>query len=164
MDKETPKPKIERREGKIFVEGEKHAYMQGMIRHFYLSAKELCFHRSISHDFDKGVAHASFSLIGKATVDEDSLGIIGNKKVQSRDLSLTLRPWPKDETPDPDEKKTEHKSIRDRHTAERKHGPWRGVIGLSTIGKLEDPMTGLQKCISRSPFSTSLPLYAGRAR
>jgi hypothetical protein len=130
MDKETPKPKIERREGKIFVEGEKHAYMQGMIRHFYLSAKELCFHRSISHDFDKGVAHASFSLIGKATVDEDSLGIIGNKKVQSRDLSLTLRPWPKDETPDPDEKKTEHKSIRDRHIAERKHGPWRGVIGF----------------------------------
>ena len=130
MDKKTPKPKIERRDGKIFVEGEKHAYMQGMIRHFYLSAKELCFNRSISHDFDKGVAHASFSLIGKTTVDKDSLGIIGNKKVQSRDLSLHLRPWPKDETPDPDEKKTEHKSIRDHHTAERKHGPWRGVVGF----------------------------------
>ena len=130
MDKETPKPKIERRDGKIFFKGEKHAYMQGMIRHFYLSAKELCFNRSISHDFDKGVAHASFSLVGKATVDKDSLGIIGNKKIRSRDLSLTLRPWPKDETPEPDEKKSDHKSIRDRHIAERKHGPWRGMVGF----------------------------------
>ena len=157
MDKETPQPKIERRDGKIFVEGEKQAYMQGMIRHFYLSAKELCFSRSISRDFDKGVAHASFSLIGKATWI--GLPWASSKNVRSRDLSLTLRPWPKDEAPEPDEKrrgKTDRKSIRDRHIAERKRGPWRGVVGFIEhdweIGIADD---WLQKCIFRNPFSMS---------
>jgi hypothetical protein len=104
--------------------------MQGMIRHFHLSAKELYINWSISHDFDNGATHASYGLSGKAGVDKDSLGIIGNKDVRSRDLSLTLKPWPKGETPDPDEKKAERKSIRDEHIAERKHGPWRGVLGF----------------------------------
>ena len=63
-------------------------------------------------------------------MDKDSLGIIGNKDVRTRDLSLTLKPWPKDATPDPAEKKAERKTIRDEHIAERKRGPWRGIVGF----------------------------------
>src|SRR6478672_9381614 len=103
MQKTERKPKIERRDDKIFVEGEKHAYMQGMIRHFNLSAKELYINRSISHNFDEHTTHASYGLSGRANVARrDSLGVIGKKEVRSRDLSLTFKPWPKDEPPDPD--------------------------------------------------------------
>ena len=115
-----------------------------MIRHLYLSAKEFCFNRSIYHGTDEGVAHTSFSLVGKATVDKDYLASLATKD-RSRDCSLTLSASPKDETPEPDEKKTDHESIRDRHIAERKRGPWREMVRfVSTIGKFEYPITRLR--------------------
>jgi hypothetical protein len=134
VDAPKPKAKVEHRDGKIFVEGEKHPYMQGMIRSLRMSVQELCIGRSIRHDVDEGVANASYSLIGTARVSKDTLGIIGDKARRSKELPLTLKPWPKDEPPGavPGEtpRPAQKSKLRERYVAERKHGPWRGVLGF----------------------------------
>jgi hypothetical protein len=104
MNDERARPKIEERDGKLFVEGEKDPYIRGMIRHLNLSGTELFLARSISYDADKKAAHASYKLAGKARLSDDSLCMIGEKDSLTKDLSLTLKPWPKEEPTLPGDK------------------------------------------------------------
>ena len=74
-----------------------------MIRHLYLSATELFLHRSIFYDIDKNIAHASYRLAGKARISKDALSVIADKDSLTHELSLTLKPWPKDEPSTPND-------------------------------------------------------------
>jgi hypothetical protein len=123
MDDKKRNTKVEQRDGKLFVEGQKHAYFQGMIRTLRLSASDLHFKRSLYRNPRDGAVHAFYMLAGKAHLDDDALSIIANKGERTEALSLILKAWPKS---DPSQAKAE----ADQKKTEKELAPWRGVLGF----------------------------------
>jgi hypothetical protein len=136
MDDQEHEPKVERRDGKIFVEGEKYPYVQGMIRTLFLTASELYFGRSVSHSDLDGTVRNSSELVCKARLDKDALRVIGNKDEKTEELYLTFRPWVKD---DPEranaEKNAEVLQALSKNAIgtppPRKYTNWSGVLFFS---------------------------------
>lgn len=88
-EKKLPRAKLQK-DGKLEVEGDKHAFIQGMIRSFTFEVKDLTFHRGYSIEESKAKYVSRIS--GTAVLrDRDSLEVAGLGD-RTREIPFSARP------------------------------------------------------------------------
>lgn len=90
------KVQISERDGKLFVGDETGGYQQGVTRTLWLVASDL----SLSHNIDRHNVgddeplRRTYWLQGRASLDGDRIGVIGEPESVTSSVDLTLHAWP----------------------------------------------------------------------
>lgn len=101
-------PKIEKRQGRIFVERESHGYFQGLVHDPAFQATEIWLHKRVHFDpnDNSSAPTVADTLNGVATLIDDTLSIIGDDRYDTQTIPFTFTSWADreselDEEPDP---------------------------------------------------------------
>jgi hypothetical protein len=94
-DKKLPRAEV--REGRLYIEGEKEAYVQDAIRTLFLTVRKLTYHRTFQIG-DDGKVWQGGRISGTAAIDGDMLTVAGSGLPKVCEIPFSVRPVPEDET------------------------------------------------------------------
>ncbi|MDO9353874.1 MAG: hypothetical protein Q7T55_09265, partial [Solirubrobacteraceae bacterium] len=92
MTEEKKLPRATMRDNKLYVEGEKDAYVRGMIRSLTLEVRDLVYHRGYS--VDGGKAQVTGRISGTAVVQRRDAIAVAGSDWRSTELTFSVRAVP----------------------------------------------------------------------
>jgi hypothetical protein len=86
-------PRAQLLEGRLYIEGEEEPYIQGAIRHLWLTVRKLQYYRTfeINEDTDSDKVRQGGRIQGLATIEQDTLTVAGSGLPKVREIPFSVR-------------------------------------------------------------------------